>query len=331
LGSLDPLDPTEQQILYPELYQPETDIFWKQEGKDNYVENYYLRARIERLRQLALDPFERLGITCMLFSSISMQADLACVAANIPPPDLGFLLVRYAIRVTTTGIVLARGGGVAGKLYWKNADTLVGVDVKSKEWMSNFEAWMACGITDPTAVTFVPNVFPAGQMDGYDTSIIDTNFDFGNITSEGLSKSMLVMYVGSEFTREQALSEANPLPLSGRFDMDYLGNPKLHPVLEQKITSRDQTPWPGFWYYNAMHNLSALHDNAHWCNTSAAKEAQSSHRYIPGITFAEQYYTQDSNGDYTIIHHGTGHTAKWTDDVRAVIEGRAVFDSDKHL
>src|SRR3990172_7973486 len=78
LGSLDPLDPTEDQTLYDELYRPDASIFWVSEGEGDLVQVYYLWARVEHLRQLQMNPLAHLGSSCLLFSRISTMADLAC-------------------------------------------------------------------------------------------------------------------------------------------------------------------------------------------------------------------------------------------------------------
>ena len=320
LGSLDELDET--QMLYPHLYAKDSNVFWKFDSDlGQHEKTYYLWHRVQHLRTIAPDQFAKLGTLCLLFSSISIQANMACVASRIPPPDLCFMGVHFAIRQRTQGVIIARGNGAAGNMYWKYLDTLVSVNTDAKEWSSHFEAQIGTGITEPRAIMFHRDVYPSGGLTGYDTSSVPRDFTVEHV---GLDRSLIVMYTGSEFTRSRARSEANPFPLSGRYDADYMGSTRFSGEAEAKMDDPDTLPYPGFIFYAALHKLQALHSKNKWSDASAQAENRQ-HRYHPGIVFMEKHNSYSGDRQYNNCHRGTGHTAPWPDDIRGVSEGTGVF------
>jgi hypothetical protein len=324
LGSLDELDA--DQMLYPHLYQEDTGILWKfqKTGPDDgrYVPTYYFWHRLQHVRSMEPDPFAKLGIMCLLFSRISMMADLACVASELPPPDLCFMGIHFMIRQRTQGVVIARGGGVAGNTFWKNLDTLVGVNTINKEWYSHFSAWMATGVTDPRYVVFHRDFLPAGGITGYDISSVPTDFTMEQV---GLDKSLIVWYAGSEFTRDRARGEYNPWPLSGRFDGDYMGDINFDDLTEQYMLSPDKTPAPpGFWFYAYKHNLQDMHRMQKWTYDEGAA-GEMKFRYFPGIVYFEEHVGYSGNGKYKNRFEGTGHTRYWPDNISDISNGTHVF------
>lgn len=323
LGSLDELDST--QMLYPFLYQPDSNIFWKfqKTGPETgeHVKTYYFWHRIHHLRKIEPDQFAKLGTLCMLFSRISIPADLACVRMKIPPPDLCFIGTHFMIRQRTQGVIFAKGGGLAGATFWKGMDTLVGVDTTAKEWFSHFSAWMGTAILDPRYVVFHRDVFPAGGLTGYDTSSVPPDFSMEHV---GLDKALMTFFVGSEFTRDRALSEANPFPLSGRYDPDYMGDVNFDDSTEEAMVTPDKPPFPGFWFYAYRHNLQDMHRMQKWSYESAAEEMKQI-RYFPGIAYFEEHVAYSGNGEYKKRFEGSGHTRYWPDNIRDVSEGTHVF------
>ena len=75
-----------------------------------------------------------------------------------------------------------------------------------------------------------------------------------------------------------------------------------------------------------MHNLSRGNEGVGYSCKSAAMEAIGSNQYLPTPAFMEQHYSWNSvTGKHDVVHLGTGHTARWPDDVRGLIEGHSVF------
>ena len=324
LGSLDELD--EEQILYPFIYKKETDIFWKfDQGRTTHVQTYYLWHRVHHLRVREPDQFARLGVFCMLFSKISKQADLACTAPGvaIPPPDLCFMGVRPAIQQRTQGVLIARGGGEAGTMWWKHIDNKVGLDPLTKMWTSNFDAWLGAGVTDPRLITFHRDIYPSGGLTGYDTKVVSRNF---SMTKRGSEKSLLVFYTGSEFTRTKALETANPFPLSGRFDRDYFGDTSFSSDAEAAMNDNVNPPFPGFWYYAMLFSLQNMNGQNRWAADTAHEELSHT-RYISGIVFMEEHRSYGGNKRFDKKHGGTGHTRTWPDNIRDISDGTHVFFS----
>ena len=320
LGSLDELD--EDQMLYPLLYQKDQGVFWKfRESAGTHEMTYYLWARVNHLREIEPDPYDKLGVLCMLFSRISIPADEACVRAGIPPPDLCFMLIHYAVRQRTQGVIIAAGNGAAGLMYYGKLNVMVGADVKTKEWSSNFDAWLGAGITDPRAVLFQRDVFSAGGLTGYDTSAVPRDFE---MTHAGLDKAMIVAYVGSEFTRNRARAEANPFALRGRYDHDYLGSISFDADTERRTSDPSNGPFPGWFWIAALHKVDRMHETNKWSYQNVATEMQQ-RRYVPGIAFMEEHVTYSGERKFETRHGGTGHTRPWPDNIRDVSEGTQVF------
>ena len=322
LGSYDPLD--DKQMLYPNLVSPESDIMWKVDEEGKYVETYYLRARVEHVRKIEPDMFAKLGTLCLLFSRICIQTNKACIRVNIPPPDLCFMCVHFAIRQQTQGVIFGRGGGLAGTMLWGFMDNLIGVDPIAKEWTSHYEVHIGCVVTDPRYILHHRDVFTKGSMTGYDTSSVPQDFTTDMVN---LDKAMIVMYCGSEFTRERARSEANPFPLSGRFDPNYFGNVNFSDDFETLMTNPNVPPFPGFWFYAHLHQLQGLHRVQQWSYESVHAENQT--RYLPGIVFMEEHVSlsQGLSGPVETRHQGTGHTKYWPDDIKGLTESTHVFHS----
>jgi hypothetical protein len=313
------LDAADDQALYPNLLSKHQMLLWRQSADGDVVQNHYMARRVEDVGLRARTPLAKLGAMCLFFSRVSMQADLACVSCGLPPPDLCFVCVRHSARLRTQSAIVARGGGIAGHMYYKWPNNMIGVNAITKVWTSHYEIHLAAAIEDPRYVMHHPNVFAAGDMSGYDLVPVSRKFDMQHPKPD---ESLMVIYAGSNWSRERALRDSNPFPLGGSYDPRFFGGARFE---ERVRLSPGTIPVPGWLFQNYLHNLSRINVRTvnKWDATSADSERNTCSRgYNPGIVFQERQYPGGDKPPKSPLFVGSGHTRSWPDDVRGLVGGR---------
>lgn len=308
------------QFLYPEVYSPSAGILVRGPGG---CELRDFLARLEAVKTEESDEFAVLGRLCGLFSRVSKNALMACCRNGIQPPGfLTFALTHYAIRMDTQGIILARGGGVAGKSFWKHQSNLEGVDVISQEIKLNHWFWATTAIFGPKNIVSHHHFFPKGNLTGFDSSVVRRDFKLGN---GALDRAMMVLYTGDEFTRDQAYTHANPWPLRGRFDQRYFGSMQFDDGVKENKLSTPNPPIPGWPYYAHRHDLHKNAPHTGW-SMETAKAERDSFRFIPGIVFMEKHYGWNpATRMHDIPFSGAGHMKYWPDNVLDLVNGTHII------
>lgn len=197
----------------------------------------------------------RIGAQLMITSVVCKKSLLVMASENVPPPVCCFAMVNWHIALRTDAVLFASSGRETGELLYNFEDMRLQYDAAHKIWGGHLSVWMGAYIKRPERLLLIPDAAIAGYVGGLDDRVYDDPDNF-KAEQPDYTPSAFVFEWGGNFSRSQAMAQANPLSLKGKYLPSQA--PPTARWAERGVFSSAGQQSPNFIYYNYVWNLNLI-------------------------------------------------------------------------
>ena len=302
------------------LYEMETFTDRTGSPLDNLsrvVQKDFLVTRLAAVAQDNTDFIARMGSTLLELTRVHRNSLLVWLKEGLPIPSACQMLAQPFMRVRADSMLWAKGGSDTAQTGYNYEDAVLQFNGVNKVWIVHFTIWLNCAVLDVTKFLLQPDVRYAGYESGIDNTVFQEPDAFNPEDIDFSQGSGFVFDCGSRFAREDAIAQANPLSLYGKYD------PRVLPHKFQNrdgIMNSDRPHFPSFLYYNYVWGLTDLNRKAQLPDGTFHGLRESTH--IPGLLYPRKnLFWEETTKDWTKVERGDGILGDFDPPMKAVLNG----------